>query len=76
MALPLPGITKEENTVIKELTRDVIRREDDEYLQKYINQNIFKLSEKEVEYINSFVVNRNNRHYIERRLDEDREYGE
>lgn len=58
MALPLPGITREENTVIKELTKDAVQRENDEYLQKYINQNIFKLSENEIKYINGFAANK------------------
>lgn len=55
MALPLPGISAEENTVIKELTEDAIQRENDEYLQDYINQKIFKLSESEIEYINGNI---------------------
>ncbi|MBI4122876.1 MAG: N-6 DNA methylase [Parcubacteria group bacterium] len=56
MALPFPGITAEENSVIKELTKDAVQRSNDEYLQKYINQNIFNLSESEIKYINSYVV--------------------
>jgi hypothetical protein len=56
MSLPFPGITPEENSVIKELTKDAMQRGNDEYLQRYINQNIFKLSEKEIKYINGFVI--------------------
>lgn len=56
MALPLPGISTEKNVVIKELIGDSIQRENDEYLQKYINKKIFGLSENEIEYINGFVA--------------------
>lgn len=62
MALPLPGVSTKENMAIKKLTQDAIRTEDDEYLQKYINKKIFKLSENEIEYINCFVE-RNNRYF-------------
>ena len=56
MALPLPGMTTEENMVIKELTKDAMQGENDGYLQKYINQKIFRLSESEIEYINGFAA--------------------
>src|SRR3989344_9144665 len=62
MALPFPGISTEENMVIKGLTKDAIQRENDECLQKYINQKIFKLSESEIEYINGLVA-KNNRFF-------------
>ena len=55
MALPLPGISIEENISINRLTQDAIQRENDGYLQEYINKKIFKLSENEIEYINGFV---------------------
>lgn len=54
MALPFPDITSDENLMIKELTKDAIQRGDDEYLQKYINHNIFSLTEEEIEYIQRF----------------------
>lgn len=57
MTLPLPDITPEENEIIKELTKDAMQRNDDAYIQKYINQNIFNLTESEINYINSLVTN-------------------
>lgn len=54
MALPFPKITSEVNSVIIELTKDAIQRGNDEYLQKYINQNVFGLSSEEVSYIQIF----------------------
>ncbi|MFA6512209.1 MAG: N-6 DNA methylase [Patescibacteria group bacterium] len=56
MALPFPGISKTENTVIKNLVKDAIKKGNDEYLQKYINKKIFKLSEREIAYIKGFVT--------------------
>lgn len=54
MALPFPEITAEVNSIIKELTKDAIQRGNDEYLQKYINQDVFGLTAEEVEYIQKF----------------------
>jgi len=54
MALPFPGITAEVNSIIKELTKDAIQRGSDEYLQKYINQDVFGLTGEEIEYIQKF----------------------
>ncbi len=54
MALPFPKITTEVNSIIKDLTKDAIQRGNDEYLQKYINQDIFKLTKEEIEYIQRF----------------------
>lgn len=54
MALPFPKISKEDNLMIKELTKDAMQRENDEFLQKYINENIFGLTEEEIQYIQNF----------------------
>ena len=56
MALPLPGISTEKNAVIRGLIAESIQRENDKCLQKYINQKIFRLSQQEIGYINSFVA--------------------
>ncbi len=58
MALPLPGISSEENKTIKELTENAIIQGVDDYLQEYINQKIFKLTNTEIKYINSIVISR------------------
>ena len=60
MALPLPGISTDENMAIKKLTQKTIQTENDEHLQNYINNEIFKLSENEIAYINGFVERNNN----------------
>jgi hypothetical protein len=54
MALPFPAITVEANSVIKELTKDVIQGGSDEHLQEYINRNVFGLTNEEIEYIKDF----------------------
>ena len=56
MALPLPGISKEQDEILKELTLDAMDRGDDEYLQKYINETIFNLTPDEIAYINNTVT--------------------
>lgn len=53
MALPLPGISTKENVAIKRLTKNVMQKGNDDYLQKYINEKIFKLSDSEIKYINN-----------------------
>lgn len=55
IALPFPEICTEKNVIIKNLVKDVIRNGDDKNLQKYINKNIFKLHDGEIEYINGFI---------------------
>ena len=55
MALPLPGITNEQDKTIKELTLDAMERDDYDSLQKYINETIFGLTPKEIAYINDSV---------------------
>ena len=55
MALPLPGITQEQDEIIKELTLDAMERDNDEYLQKYINETVFGLTPEEISYINDSV---------------------
>lgn len=56
MALPLPGISTEKNAVIRGLIAESIQSANDKCLQKYINQKIFRLSQQEIGYINSFVA--------------------
>jgi tRNA1(Val) A37 N6-methylase TrmN6 len=51
MALPLPSVTKEQGKIVKELVQDAIKRNNDSFLQQYINNNIFSLSQDEVDYI-------------------------
>lgn len=54
MALPFPHVTAEVNSIIKELTKDAIHRGNDEYVQKYIHQEVFGLTPEEVLYIQKF----------------------
>ncbi len=54
MALPLPEISSDDGKEIKKLI-SAIEDGDDAELQMYINRNIFKLSDKEIEYINGFI---------------------
>jgi hypothetical protein len=54
MALPFPKITVEDNSIIKKLTIEALKTGKDEPLQKYINENIFKLSKEEIEQIQNF----------------------
>ena len=58
MALPLPGITEEQNKKIKKLTLDAMELDDDSRLQEYINESIFSLTTEEISYINDSVVER------------------
>jgi len=53
--LPIPKLSIQENNYIKQLVIDIIQNNsEDDILQDYINKNIFKLSDKEVLYINQF----------------------
>jgi len=52
-ALPLPRISNEDNEYIKKLVIEVMQTGDDTNLQEYINKNIFKLTNEEIEYINT-----------------------
>jgi len=58
MALPLPGLTQGQNEIIKELTLDAMERDNDGFLQKYINETIFGLTQDEIFYINDSVLER------------------
>jgi len=55
-SLPLPKLSNTENLQIKELVLLAINTDDDTELQKFIHQNIFNLSEDEVEYINLEIL--------------------
>ena len=52
-ALPLPKISNEDDFYIKELVIQAMETGNDEYLQKYINKNIFEFSDDEIKYINT-----------------------
>ena len=56
MSLPLPNITKDQDSLIKEMVIDVMNGSTDEKLQQYINRDVFKLTEEEIDYINSAVA--------------------
>lgn len=53
-ALPLPKISSKENEYIKNLVLLIMENGDDSELQKYINENIFGLTEDEIKYINNY----------------------
>lgn len=55
MALPLPNVSPEQNRIIKELIQDAVKRDNDDFLQKYINEDIFHLSQDEVDYVDGVV---------------------
>lgn len=55
MALPFPALTAEQNKIIKELLEDAVKRNDDTFLQNYINETIFSLPPDEINYINSVI---------------------
>jgi predicted RNA methylase len=55
MALPLPAVSAEQNKIIKELVHDAIKRSDDRFLQQYINETIFSLSQDDIRYIDTVV---------------------
>jgi hypothetical protein len=56
-SLPLPKVSNEENEHIKNLVLLIIENGDDNELQKYINKNIFGLTEEEIKYINNYNLN-------------------
>jgi hypothetical protein len=53
--LPLPKISKKQNSKIKNLVLRVLNDGDDVELQKYIHEDLFKLTEEEIDYISNLV---------------------
>lgn len=56
MALPFPAVSLEQNKILKELLHDAIQRSDDKFLQQYINETIFSLSQDDISYIDTVIA--------------------
>lgn len=54
MALPFPDITQEQDELISQLVDQALETGSDQELQDYINRNVFRLTDNEIEYINNF----------------------
>ena len=55
MALPFPAITEDQRTTVTSLTTEAMRGGSDSDLQRYIHEEVFGLTEHEVEYLR-FVI--------------------
>lgn len=67
MALPLPALSKKQDTKLTQLTIDAIATNNDEAVQEFINSEIYHFNTKEINYIYDFVdnvINKKNRSRI------------